>query len=37
PLVGIDNFNSFIQELRINLQYFKTIEVDRIIVQKQLV
>jgi len=37
PLVGIDNFNSFLQELRINLQYFKTIEVDRIIVQKQLV
>jgi len=37
PLVGIDNFNSFLQELRINLQYFKTIEVDRIFVQKQLV
>ena len=37
PLVGIDNFNSFLQELRINSKYFKTIEVDRIIVQKQLV
>ena len=37
PLVGIDNLNSFLQELRINLQYFKTIEVDRIFVQKQLV
>ncbi len=37
PIVGINNLNSFLQELRINLHYFKTIEVNRIIVQKQLV
>jgi len=36
PLVGIYYFNSFIQELRENLQYFKTLKVKKIFVQKQL-
>lgn len=36
PLVSIQNLNSFLQELRFNLEYFKTIEVNRIGIQKQL-
>jgi len=36
PLVGIYNLNSFLQELSINLQYFKTEKISNIIVQKQL-
>jgi len=37
PLVGIYNLNSFLQELPINLQYFKTEKVSKIIAQKQLI
>ncbi|MHA2287826.1 MAG: hypothetical protein ACXABG_03460 [Promethearchaeota archaeon] len=37
PLVGIYNLNSFLQELSINLQYFKTEKVSKINVQKQLI
>ena len=36
PLVGIYNLNSFLQELKINLQYFKTVKISKIIAQKQL-
>ena len=36
PLVGIYNLNSFLHELQINLQYFKTVKVSKIIAQKQL-
>jgi len=36
PLVAILNLNSFLQELSVNLQYFKTVTVDKISVQKQL-
>ncbi len=36
PLVGIYNLNSFLQELTINLQYFKTEKISKLIVQKQL-
>ncbi|MFX0176104.1 MAG: NERD domain-containing protein [Candidatus Hodarchaeota archaeon] len=36
PLVGIYHFNSFLQELRINLQYFNIIKLSKIILQKQL-
>jgi len=36
PLVEIYNLNSFLQELPINLQYFKTEKVSKIIAQKQL-
>lgn len=37
PLVSIQNLNSFLQELRINLEYFKTINIDRVIIQKQII
>lgn len=36
PLVGIYNLNSFLQELPINLQYFKTEKVSKISTQKQI-
>ena len=36
PLVGIYNLNSFLDELKVNLQYFKTIKVSKISSQKQL-
>ena len=36
PLVGINNLNSFLQELMINMQYFKTEKVSKLIIQKQL-
>jgi hypothetical protein len=36
PLVSILNLNSFLQELSVNLLYFKTVSVNKIIVQKQL-
>ncbi|MFX0047814.1 MAG: NERD domain-containing protein [Candidatus Hermodarchaeota archaeon] len=36
PLVGIYNLNSFLQELPVNLQYFKTEKVSKIIAQKRL-
>ena len=36
PLVAILNFNSFLQELSVNLQYFKTVMVEKISIQKQL-
>jgi hypothetical protein len=36
PLVEIYNLNSFLQELPINLQYFKTEKASKIIAQKQL-
>ena len=36
PLVGIYNLNSFLDELKVNLQYFKTVKVSKIIAQKQL-
>ena len=36
PLVAILNLNSFLQEMSVNLQYFKTVMVEKIIVQKQL-
>jgi len=36
PLVAILNLNSFLQDLSVNLPYFKTVMVDKISVQKQL-
>ena len=36
PLVEINNLNSFLDELQVNLQYFKTVKVSKIIAQKQL-
>ena len=36
PLVAILNLNAFLQELPVNLPYFKTVTVDKISVQKQL-
>ena len=36
PLVGINNLNSFLRELMINMQYFKTEKVSKLIIQKQL-
>ncbi len=36
PLVSISNFNSFLQELQMNLEYFKKIKINRLNVQKQL-
>lgn len=36
PLVSILNLNSFLQELSENLQYFKTVLVEKITLQKQL-
>lgn len=36
PLVGISDLNSFLHELQINLQYFKTVKVSKISSQKQL-
>ena len=36
PLVCVQNFNSFLQELRINLEYFRTIKISHINIQKQL-
>ena len=36
PLVGIYNLNSFLQELSMNLQDFKTVEISKLKVQKQL-
>ena len=36
PLVCVQNFNSFLQELGINLEYFRTIKVAHINIQKQL-
>jgi len=36
PLVSISSFNAFLQELPLNLQYFKTIKINKLNVQKQL-
>ena len=36
PLVSISTFNSFLQELPLNLQYFKTIKINKVNVQTQL-
>jgi hypothetical protein len=36
PLVGIYQFNSFIQELSENLEYFKKIKVENLFIQKQI-
>jgi hypothetical protein len=36
PIVGISNFNSFLQELTNNLYYFKTIRINKLHIQKQL-
>jgi len=36
PLVGIYNLNSFLNELKVNLHYFKTVKVSKISAQKQL-
>ena len=36
PLVGVYQFNSFLQELRENIEYFKTVKVDKLFLQKQL-
>ena len=36
PLVGIYNLNSFLQELQVNLPFFKTEKLSKIISQKQL-
>jgi len=36
PLVSISNFNSFLQELPLNLQYFKTIKINKVNIQTQL-
>ena len=36
PLVSISNFNAFLQELPLNLQYFKTIKINKLNVQTQL-
>ena len=36
PLVAIHNLNSFLQELSVNMQYFKTVTIEKISVQKQL-
>ncbi|MFX1568507.1 MAG: hypothetical protein ACFFCV_09075 [Promethearchaeota archaeon] len=37
PLVGVYQFNSFLQELRENIGYFKTIKVNKLFIQKQLI
>lgn len=37
PLVGICNFNSFLHELRENLEYFKTIQIEKLYVQQQII
>lgn len=36
PLVSISNFNSFLQELTLNLQFFKTIKINKVNIQTQL-
>lgn len=36
PLVGIYHFNSFLQELRINLPYFNTIKINKMLIQRKL-
>jgi len=36
PLVSISNFNSFLQEMSLNLQYFKTIKINKVNIQTQL-
>ncbi|MHA1456956.1 MAG: NERD domain-containing protein, partial [Promethearchaeota archaeon] len=36
PLVSIYQFNSFLQELTINMSYFKTIKINKLFIQKQL-
>jgi len=36
PLVGIYYFNSFLQELKINLPYFNILKVNKILIQKKL-
>ncbi|MFX0073886.1 MAG: NERD domain-containing protein [Candidatus Hermodarchaeota archaeon] len=36
PLVGIYSLNSFLQELEVNLHYFKTVKFSKILTQKQL-
>lgn len=36
PLVSISTFNSFLQELPLNLQYFKSIKINKVNVQTQL-
>ncbi len=36
PLVSIYRFNSFLQELRKNLSYFKTLKISKIFLQKQI-
>lgn len=36
PMVGIYNLNSFLHELPVNLQHFKTVKLSKIITQKQL-
>ncbi|MFW9901502.1 MAG: NERD domain-containing protein [Candidatus Thorarchaeota archaeon] len=37
PLVAIYQFNSFLQELGDNIEYFKKIKIDKLFIQKQLV
>jgi hypothetical protein len=37
PLVSIQNLNSFLQELRTNLEYFKTVCINRVFLQKPLI
>lgn len=37
PLVSIYKFNSFLQELKENIQYFKYIEIKKVILQKRLI
>ena len=36
PLVSISSFNSFLQELPLNLEYFKTVKINKLNVQTQL-